>query len=781
MVACRHQGCAERASFGVEGGRVRAAEFCSGHAENGMVDFCKKTGGHPGCCMEHSSCGMQGSKNCSRHGNPGMMVKFDVKRCGHPICTKWPSYGAEGCRMAGLCPQLTKDRMTYVVEGRGQSPRQHTDDNETLPFSVSDSKTAEFCSHAQEANTANAGQLGRKRPACGVEGTPTIKLGASNSKAGTANVVASKRRKLCKHPGCNTKPLFGEAGTEETKFCWHHSKPGMVNVTTKRCGHSGCGATPSYGVEGCKVREFCPRHAKPGMVDVVARRCGNAGCATMPSHGVDGSKMAEFCPRHAKDGMVDVFKRKRFKLTTASLAAKQTNKKRLCSEKKEGKEMKNARVEEDDTLLGRSSERHSRVIKRRAKEEGKATEEKTRVDEDDELVRRSGGERRSRVIKRRAKRTPRRGSAAEREGRGAEVRRTEAGEKRKRALFLGVTFVEEHDAEFLGERAKRVRRFKTLERKLRNKVTEGNMNPLRDTVRVLATETQGYRVSCVSKVSVSRGPGSAAKGRPVSRRHLLETDMSNTTASRGLLRGVKGKWGDVKFEKVLLDHFWLPDSETWLNKNYMANDGGLIRNLISMTKPETRLLSDDFEVILPINRGFLELLLPHFSDLDKHFTVAFLVGQGLNDLKKSHLALQAGDLIPDDIMMGVYGKNKERQLSILGVKEPTQEMVKVLRNHGVEPWNFGHARFLRLTKSAGPRRPILSRWRKMLRPSSWTIWPTVSHRWRFLRQRCRLTSTRRYRTCRSNRRGGFVGEWSSSNCYLASLVVLLASRSRVLL
>lgn len=33
-----------------------------------------------------------------------------------------------------------------------------------------------------------------------------------------------------------------------------------------------------------------------------------------------------------------------------------------------------------------------------------------------------------------------------------------------------------------------------------------------------------------------------------------------------------------------------------------ANDGGLIRNLISMTKPETRLLSDDFEVILPINR-----------------------------------------------------------------------------------------------------------------------------------------------------------------------------------
>ncbi|CAM9920526.1 unnamed protein product, partial [Ectocarpus sp. 13 AM-2016] len=345
MVACRHQGCAERASFGVEGGLVRAAKFCSGHAENGMVDFCKKTGGHPGCCMELPSCGMEGSKNCSRHGNPRTTVNFDVKRCGHPVCTKWPSYGVEGCKMAGLCPQLTKDRMAFVVEGRGQSPRQHADDNETLPFSVGGSKTAEFCSH--EANTANAGQLRRKRSACGVEGTQTIKLGASNSKAGTASVVASKRRKLCNHPGCNTKPLFGEAGTEETKFCGHHSKPGMVNVTTKRCGHSGCGATPSYGVEGCRVREFCPRHAKPGMVDVVAKRCGNAGCATMPSHGVDGSKVAEFCPRHAKDGMVDVFRRKRFKLTTASLAAKQTNKKRLCSENKEGKETKNARVDED--------------------------------------------------------------------------------------------------------------------------------------------------------------------------------------------------------------------------------------------------------------------------------------------------------------------------------------------------------------------------------------------------------------------------------------------------
>lgn len=288
-----------------------------------MVDFCKEIGGHPCCCVEHPSCGMEGSKNCSRHANPGVMVNLDVKRCGHPRCTKWPSYGVEGCKMGGLCPQLTKDRMTYLVEGRGQSPQQqHADTG-----SVDGSKTAEFCSHAQEANTANVGQRGRKRPACEVEDTPTIKFGASDSKAGTVDVVASsKRRKRCNHPGCNTKPLFGEEGSTKIEFCGHHLKPGMVNLTTKRCGHSGCDATPSYGVEGTKVREFCPRHAKKSMVDVVTRRCGKAGCTTMPSYGVDGSKMAEFCESHAKEGMVDVFKRSRVKLTAASLAVKQTNK-----------------------------------------------------------------------------------------------------------------------------------------------------------------------------------------------------------------------------------------------------------------------------------------------------------------------------------------------------------------------------------------------------------------------------------------------------------------------
>lgn len=49
--------------------------------------------------------------------------------------------------------------------------------------------------------------------------------------------------------------------------------------------------------------------------------------------------------------------------------------------------------------------------------------------------------------------------------------------------------------------------------------------------------------------------------------------------------------------------------------------------------------------------------------MTRHFTVNFLVGEGLEDLKQSHLALQADDLIPEEIMQEVYGKGRDRQVS----------------------------------------------------------------------------------------------------------------------
>ncbi|CAM9290449.1 unnamed protein product, partial [Hapterophycus canaliculatus] len=192
-----------------------------------------------------------------------------------------------------------------------------------------------------------------------------------------------------------------------------------------------------------------------------------------------------------------------------------------------------------------------------------------------------------------------------------------------------------------------------------------------------------------------------AHGGPTGLGRFLATDITNTGASRGFLRRIEARWEDVTFDTVLLDHYWLPDSVVWLNKGYMANDGGLIQNLVRMTK--TRLLSEDFEVMLPINQAFFELLLPHFSDLERHFTVEFLVGERLEHLKRSHLALEADDLIPEEVMQHVYGKEPERQVSrMLGVKQPTAEVAAVLLKYGVAAEHFCYARFLKLSRNPPP-------------------------------------------------------------------------------
>lgn len=46
----------------------------------------------------------------------------------------------------------------------------------------------------------------------------------------------------------------------------------------------------------------------------------------------------------------------------------------------------------------------------------------------------------------------------------------------------------------------------------------------------------------------------------------------------------------------------------------------------------------------------------------RHFTVEFLVGERLEHLKKSHLALEADELIPAEVMLNIYGKQREHQV-----------------------------------------------------------------------------------------------------------------------
>ncbi|CAN0439672.1 unnamed protein product, partial [Pylaiella littoralis] len=73
---CSHAGCTKQPSYGVAG--TETAEFCSGHANDGMVDVV--------------------TKKCTRLG-----------------CTKQPRYGMAGTKMAEFCSGQSKGGMVDVV------------------------------------------------------------------------------------------------------------------------------------------------------------------------------------------------------------------------------------------------------------------------------------------------------------------------------------------------------------------------------------------------------------------------------------------------------------------------------------------------------------------------------------------------------------------------------------------------------------------------------------------------------------------------------------------
>eukprot|EP00752_Nemacystus_decipiens_P014788 g13166.t1 len=273
-------------------------------------------------------------------------------------------------------------------------------------------------------------------------------------------------------------------------------------------------------------------------------------------------------------------------------------------------------------------------------------------------------------------------------------------------LLLGVTRVGKYDVEY-GLVENPVKRFELTEKMVRDDVTEANMNPMRDTARVHALEARGHNVRCISRVWTSREPdneslrSSRAHGDQTSLGRFLDADFTATCQSRGaLLPRIKEKWKGVIFDKILLDHYWLPGSKAWVRQSYLANRGGLIQNLVKMSR--TSLLRADFEIVLPINQAFFELLLPHFPELDRCFTVEFLVGETQEDFKATHLAIDADAQIPADVMMHTYGKDPELQVSSLGVEQPNAEVKAQLLKHGVAGEQLRNARFIKLTRNPSP-------------------------------------------------------------------------------
>lgn len=90
---CARPGCPSYPSYGVKGCNKR--EFCSQHAEPGMVNVCHRKCIHEGC-LKRPSFGIKGFKRkdyCEAHSEPGM-VNLNV-RCSRHGCSKIAGYSAD--------------------------------------------------------------------------------------------------------------------------------------------------------------------------------------------------------------------------------------------------------------------------------------------------------------------------------------------------------------------------------------------------------------------------------------------------------------------------------------------------------------------------------------------------------------------------------------------------------------------------------------------------------------------------------------------------------------
>lgn len=93
-------------------GREQKAEMCAKHALEGMVDVVNKRCGHPSC-SKLPSFSMAGTKRrvmCAEHALDGMV---SVKRCCHPYCSKRPHFDTSGNMKAGMCLEHAKAGRNY--------------------------------------------------------------------------------------------------------------------------------------------------------------------------------------------------------------------------------------------------------------------------------------------------------------------------------------------------------------------------------------------------------------------------------------------------------------------------------------------------------------------------------------------------------------------------------------------------------------------------------------------------------------------------------------------
>lgn len=210
------------------------------------------------------------------------MIRLTTNKvCGHPGCSKGPSYGEAGGTKREFCAQHAPEGMVNL-NSLNHNRKQ--------------------CKHPSCT----------KQPSYGAKGTTKREFCAQHALDGMVDI----HNKRCEHQGCGKGAAYGSAGSgKQRQFCSQHAKDGMINRTylghSKRCGHPGCPTHPSFGIEGSTRREFCAKHAKEGMIShISSKRCGSLGCKAVARYGVEGSMKREFCSEHAKGTMVDLTRKR---------------------------------------------------------------------------------------------------------------------------------------------------------------------------------------------------------------------------------------------------------------------------------------------------------------------------------------------------------------------------------------------------------------------------------------------------------------------------------------
>ncbi|CAM9586078.1 unnamed protein product, partial [Pylaiella littoralis] len=86
---------APSARFGVLG--TKTAEFCSGHAKDGMVNIMSERWNHRGCTKHAKVCvaGAKKAEFCSGR-TKGEIVQVVNDGCAQPGCTTLPNFGVTG-------------------------------------------------------------------------------------------------------------------------------------------------------------------------------------------------------------------------------------------------------------------------------------------------------------------------------------------------------------------------------------------------------------------------------------------------------------------------------------------------------------------------------------------------------------------------------------------------------------------------------------------------------------------------------------------------------------